>query len=98
MADEEASRLIVVVCSFDFTIYLYREWHTEVAHLLRFRLGDISEVVSVFCIYRNGVRIEFVGGFWLDVAHALSDIISDALAVIDSCYFEAQIGCIDGGV
>ena len=98
MADEEASRIIVVVCSFDFTIDLYREWHTEVAHLLRLRFGDISEVVPVFGIYRDGVRVEFVGGFWLDVSHGLADIVPDALSVIDTCDFVAQIGNIDGGV
>ena len=84
MAYIEASRLIVVVVFFDFTIDLYREWKTEVAHLLRLRLWDISEVVSVFGIYRNSIRVVFVGGFGLDVAFALADIIPDALAVIDA--------------
>ena len=98
MAYKEAARLIVVVVFFDFTIYLYREWQTEVAHLLRLRLGDISEVVSVFGIYRDGVRVVFVGGFGLDIALALADIVPDALAVIDTGDFVAQIGNIDGGV
>ena len=98
MAYIEASRLIVVVVFFDFTIYLYREGQTEVAHLLRIRLWDISEVVSVFGIYRNSIRVVFVGGFGLDVALGLPDIVPDALAVIDTCNFVAQIGNIDGGV
>lgn len=98
MADEEASRIIVVVVFFDFTIHIDWELHTEVAYLLRFRLGDISEVVSIFGIYRNSVRVELVFGFGLDVALALANIVPDALAVIDTCNFVAQIGNIDGGV
>ena len=98
MTDEEASRIIVVVIFFDFTIDIYREGKTEVAHLLRLRCWDISDVVSVFGIYRDGVRVVFVGGFGLDVALALADIIPDALAVIDTFYFVAQIGNIDGCV
>ena len=98
MAYEEASRIIVVVVFFYFTIDIYREGKTEVANLLRIRLGDISEVVSVFGIYRDGIRVELVFGFGLDIALALADIVPDALAVIDTCDFVAQIGSIYGGV
>ena len=98
MADKEASRIIVVVVFFDFAIDIYREWKTDVAHLLRLRLWDIAEVVSVFGIYRYGVRVVFVGWFGLDIALALADIVPDALAVIDTGDFVAQIGNIDGGV
>ena len=82
--------IIFVIVFFDPPEDLQWERHAEVPDVVGEVRRNIAEVVAVRVIYGNRVRVILIGGFGLDIAEELTNVLLYAFAEDDACNGKVQ--------